>query len=70
MLLEETTEVKASPRDVFRFFETMEANYLRWHPDHIAFRWIDGAGLNVGSKARFEEEIGGKTQRKRSGSPE
>lgn len=64
MILEETTEVKTSPRAVYRFFESMEENYLRWHPDHVSFRWIDGGSLKVGKKAHFEEVIAGKRQDK------
>lgn len=64
MILEETTEVKTSPGDVYRFFESMEGNYLRWHPDHVSFRWIDGGSLKEGEKAHFVEEIAGKRQEK------
>lgn len=64
MILEESTEVEASPREVFHFFETMEENYERWHPDHIEFRWVDADGLVSGEKAYFEERIAGKHQRK------
>lgn len=64
MLLEETTRIHASPKDIYRFFETMDVNYDRWHPDHIEFRWIDGDGLEEGTKAYFEERIAGKIQQK------
>lgn len=64
MILEETTEMEASPNDVYHFFETMEENYTRWHPDHITFRWIDNRGLATGSRAYFEEWIAGKRRTK------
>lgn len=64
MLLEETTRIEASPDVVYRFFEEMEENYERWHPDHSTFRWVEGGALEVGNKAYFEEEIAGKLQRK------
>lgn len=64
MILEETTEVKTSPGDVYRFFESMEENYPRWHPDHVTFRWIDGGSLEEGEKAYFEELIAGERQQK------
>ena len=64
MWLEESTRVDAPPREVFRFFEEMEENYTRWHPDHVSFRWLDGGGLQAGSEAHFEERIGGKHQEK------
>lgn len=64
MRLEESTQVDAAPSEVFRFFEEMEENYTRWHPDHVAFRWLDGGGLKAGTKAYFEERIGGELQEK------
>jgi hypothetical protein len=64
MILEETTRIRASPETVYRFFEAMEANYERWHPDHVAFRWVDGGGLEPGAEAYFEERIAGKPQAK------
>lgn len=64
MLLEETTRIHASPEEIYRFFERMDANYEQWHPDHIEFSWIDGDGLEEGAKAYFEERIAGKRQQK------
>ena len=59
---EETTIVEASPEAVYGFFEGMETNYERWHPDHVTFRWVDGEGLREGAEARFEERIAGQVQ--------
>jgi Polyketide cyclase / dehydrase and lipid transport len=64
MILEETTRVNASPEEVYHFFETMDVNYQRWHPDHILFRWSTGDGLKQGAIAYFEERIAGKKQKK------
>lgn len=64
MILKETTDVKASSEEVFRFFEEMEENYERWHPDHITFRWTEKGELQQGAEAYFEERIAGKLQRK------
>jgi len=64
MILEETTVVDAPPGEVFRFFEEMEENYVRWHPDHVAFRWTEGDGLAEGAEASFEERIAGELQEK------
>lgn len=65
MILEDRTEIAAQPRQVFAFFRHMEANYRRWHPDHIAFRWIHGRGLEAGVEFAFEEIIGGKRMKRR-----
>lgn len=64
MILKETTEMEAPPEEVYRFFEEMEENYERWHPDHITFRWTEKGGLQQGAEAYFEERIAGKAQRK------
>lgn len=64
MILKETTDVEAPPEEVYRFFEEMEGNYERWHPDHITFRWTKGVGLEQGAEAYFEERIVGKLQKK------
>ena len=64
MILEETTAVETPPEELYRFFEEMEDNYERWHPDHIAFRWTEKSGLQQGAEAYFEERIAGKVQKK------
>lgn len=64
MILQETTNVKAPPKEVYRFFEEMEGNYERWHPDHITYRWTEGIGMEQGTEAYFEERIAGKLQKK------
>jgi hypothetical protein len=64
MILEETTRVDASLGEVYHFFETMNANYQRWHPDHILFRWSTGDGSEQGVIASFEERIAGKRKKK------
>ena len=64
MLLETETHIQADPADVFAFFAEMEENYEAWHRDHITFRWVEGEPLEEGTRAYFEEEIGGKVMKK------
>ncbi|MCW5968432.1 MAG: SRPBCC family protein [Blastocatellales bacterium] len=65
MILRDTTEVQASPADVFAFFEDMDqARYLSWHPDHKVFRWTRGKGVRPGNEFYFEEVIAGKLLKK------
>lgn len=65
MVLRDTVEVRASPSDVFAFFDDMDkARYLGWHPDHKVFRWTNGKGLKVGNECYFEEIIAGKLLKK------
>ncbi|HEY9013004.1 MAG TPA: SRPBCC family protein [Devosia sp.] len=61
---EDEIAVEASPAAAFGFFEAMEANYVRWHPDHRRFEWRKGRGIAVGNVFWFEEVIGGNTLRK------
>ena len=56
--------MEASPEEVYRFFEEMEENYERWHPNHITFRWTEKGWLQQGAEAYFEERIAGKLQKK------
>lgn len=65
MILAERIAIRTSPDAVFRFFAEMERNYLRWHPDHVLFRWEGEPGLREGAEFYFEERIGGKILKKR-----
>lgn len=65
MLLAERISIRTSPDAVFRFFAEMDQNYLRWHPDHVLFRWENDSRLRVGAEFYFEETIGGELLRKR-----
>jgi len=58
---ENRTFMAAPPERGFAFFEAMDANYRRWHPDHLDFEWVRGRGLKVGTMFRFSERIAGKT---------
>lgn len=60
MIISETSPViHASPKDFFAFFADMETNYVRWHADHLLFRWLDPPALNAGVRFHFEERIAG-----------
>jgi hypothetical protein len=65
MILAESISIRTSPETVFRFFAEMETNYLRWHPDHVFFRWENEPGLRAGAEFYFEERIGGELLKKR-----
>ncbi|MBK8009478.1 MAG: SRPBCC family protein [Rhizobiales bacterium] len=56
--------IRADPEQVFSFFAEMQSNYLRWHPDHVCFRWLGKQQLATGSRFYFEERINGKLLRK------
>jgi hypothetical protein len=66
MILSETSpEIRAAPETLFAFFQEMETNYTRWHPDHLLFRWIDPPALKPGVRFYFEERIAGKLLKKK-----
>lgn len=65
MILAERIAIRTSPDAVFHFFAEMERNYLRWHPDHVLFRWDGEPGLREGAEFYFEEWIGGELLKKR-----
>jgi hypothetical protein len=64
MKLEDSIYIEAPPDQVYRFFDDMEAHYLEWHPQHLAFEWRKGKGLKEGNVFYFEEEINGEILKK------
>jgi uncharacterized protein YndB with AHSA1/START domain len=59
MILSQTTLIQAPAERIFSFFDDMEENYTRWHPDHITFRWLQEGRQSVGNRFYFEERIHG-----------
>ena len=65
MILSETSPIICTASDkVFAFFAGMESNYVRWHPDHVLFRWLDPPAVKEGVRFYFEERIAGKLLKK------
>jgi uncharacterized protein YndB with AHSA1/START domain len=52
-------DIDASPESVFAFFMNIEANYTKWHPDHVVFRWVKGNLLEEGAIAYSEQYMHG-----------
>jgi len=65
MRLVSSTVIRATPEAVSLFFADMAENYLRWHPDHVLFRWEGKGGLHADARFNFEERIAGKRLKKR-----
>ena len=61
---EDEIEIDAPPAAGWAFFEAMDVNYTRWHPDHLGFEWRGEGRLRVGNTFYFEERIAGKLQNK------
>ncbi len=51
--------IPASPEQIWRWFENLEENYLRWHPAHLDFRSIRGTPVQEGSICFFDTRIDG-----------
>jgi hypothetical protein len=64
MILRTETWIGTSAAEIRRFFDGLEENYTRWHPDHHAFNWVHGRGLAEGVVCEFDETVAGKRQRK------
>lgn len=64
MRFEDSIFIKATCEEVYHFFEKMEENYLKWHPEHLRFEWRKGRDLKEGNVFYFEEEIGGQLLKK------
>lgn len=62
MILEEMTHLDCTPEEAISFFEALDKNYTRWHPDHIAFRWL-GPPHDPRSRFYFDERIRGRRVR-------
>ena len=63
IILRHEIKIDAPPEAVYAFFEDLEKNYIKWHPDHIVFRWVEGDGLAEGSVAYSEQRIHGKVHK-------
>ncbi len=52
--------IDAPPERVFAFFENIEENYTKWHPDHRVFKWVKGGPMREGAIAYSEQMMHGK----------
>jgi hypothetical protein len=67
---EDRIPIAAPPEAGFAFFQDMEANYLRWHPDHLGFEWRKGRGIVPGTVIWFQRTHRGQgAGRRRHASP-
>lgn len=54
----ETTPLAASPSRVWAFFTEMQAHYLDWHPEHLAWRDLKDKVTTPGGVIFADEGIG------------
>jgi hypothetical protein len=58
--LRDSIEIHANSRQLFAWLERMPQEYTSWHPDHVAYRVLQGSMLEVGSEIECEEYLHGK----------
>jgi len=64
ILLKDTVEIESSPEQVFEWLDHLPENYLAWHPDHVACRYLKGTSiLEKGSVLYVEEYLHGQLHR-------
>lgn len=64
ILLKDTVEIETSPAQVFEWLDHLPENYLAWHPDHVACRYLKGRSiLETGSVLYVEEYLHGQLHR-------
>jgi hypothetical protein len=64
MILEVRTNINAPASKIFSFFNEMQENYVRWHPDHVLFNWRRGCGVAPGNVFYFEEVVADEHEKK------
>ena len=54
----DTSHIDAPPERVWRFFAEMGEHYRAWHPEHLAWREIEGDATRPGSVIFADEWLG------------
>jgi len=57
--LRHSVEIDATPESVWVFFDSIENNYTKWHPDHVMFRWVEGKRFEKSAVAYTEQNVHG-----------
>ncbi|MGC1122578.1 MAG: SRPBCC family protein [Candidatus Methanofastidiosia archaeon] len=55
MAIRDSIEIKTAPEKIWEFFYNLEQNYKVWHPEHVVFKWTEGAPMESGSAWYAEE---------------
>jgi hypothetical protein len=65
LVLEEKTDIRAQPNEIYDWFRDLTVNYRNWHPDHESCRYVRGEPLQAGSVLYIEEYLHGKLHKLR-----
>ncbi|MBV7335915.1 SRPBCC family protein [Chloroflexi bacterium TSY] len=57
--LQDAAEIEATPKQIFDWLTHLPENYLRWHPDHVACRYLQGDSMDLGTVLYVEEVLHG-----------
>jgi hypothetical protein len=57
--LRDEIEINATREQIFAWFSQFDANYLEWHPDHVACEYLEGTLCQEGSIVYTEEYLHG-----------
>lgn len=60
LILKDTVELRARPREVYDWFQNLPENYRDWHADHVSCRYIKGNQFEVSSVLYVEEYLHGR----------
>lgn len=56
--LKDSVEIQAPVDSVYQWFLELDKNFVKWHPNHKAFKLLSG-GTQVDDKIYFEEKVNG-----------
>jgi uncharacterized protein YndB with AHSA1/START domain len=61
--IRDSIEIRTTPEKIWEFFYDLEQNYTSWHPEHVVFKWTEGAPIESGSAWYAEEFSMGKLKK-------
>ncbi len=60
IIIKDTVSIKATPSDIFHWFEHLDEHYISWHPAHVSCRYLKKQTLEAGAVLYAEEYLHGK----------
>ena len=49
IIIKDTVSIKATPSDIFHWFEHLDERYISWHPAHVSCRYLKKQTLEAGA---------------------
>ena len=60
IVIKDTVTIKATPADIFHWFEHLDEHYSSWHSSHVSCRYLKKNTLEAGAILYTEEYLHGK----------